>query len=123
MRRCIGFMAGVVALVSGHLSDAHERPTRADLMADAAKVFIENLTEEQKAIALRRLDDERARTSWHYLPEDSTTRSGITLAQLTPDQRKAVHAMLVAALSSQGYGKLPTSCGSKKLFARVRGPP
>lgn len=64
------------------------------------------LTDEQRAIALRRLDDESARTSWHYLPEDVTTRSGITLAQLTPDQRKSVHAMLVAALSSQGYGKL-----------------
>lgn len=75
-------------------------------MTQAAKEFVAGLTDEQKMLAVRQLNDEHARTSWHYLPEDMATRAGITLAQLNPEQRKAAHGLLVAALSSQGYGKL-----------------
>lgn len=106
MKRCPTFAALLLLLFQAAPSDAHERPTRADLMARATRQFFETLTNEQKLLAVRPIDDGPARTSWHYLPEDMTTRSGITLSQLTSEQRKYVHGMLVAALSSQGYGKL-----------------
>ena len=75
-------------------------------MAKAARTFLAKLTAEQRQLAMRELNDQAARTSWHYLPEDRASRLGVTLALLTPEQRHAVHEMLVAALSSQGYGKL-----------------
>ena len=75
-------------------------------MAQTTEAFLETLTDQQKMRTLRRIDDQAARTSWHYLPEDQATRSGITLAELTPEQRMRAHQMFVAGLSSQGYGKL-----------------
>ena len=106
MKQFIALAAALLVCLGPGASEARERPSRTDLMAEATRTLLAKLSEDQKRLAVARLDDVRARTSWHYLPENMTTRSGITLAQLTPDQRKAVHAMLVTALSSQGYGKL-----------------
>jgi hypothetical protein len=106
MKWFLTFAVSVVLLGYAGASYAHEHPTRAELMAEDTRALLRTFSDEQKAVAVRPIDDQAARTSWHYLPQDMTTRAGITLAQLTPEQRTAVQKMLVGALSSQGYGKL-----------------
>ena len=104
MKRLFGLTA--IFALSLLPAAAQTRSTRADLMAEAAKAFLETLDPRQRSQVLAPLGDEAARTDWHYLPVDTAPRGGVALADLTPGQRKAAHAMVAEALSSQGYGKL-----------------
>lgn len=79
-------------------------------MASTAKNFIATLTSEQRAQCLFRLEDEE-RFFWHYIPTDDIPgryqrpRRGITLKELTPQQKHLASALLSAGLSQQGYIK------------------
>jgi hypothetical protein len=106
MKWFLAFAVSVVLLSYAGTGYSHEHATRAELMAEDTRALLRTFTHEQKALGVRQVDDQAARTSWHYLPQDLTTRTGITLGQLTPAQRTSVHKMRIGALSSQGYGKL-----------------
>lgn len=70
--------------------------------------FLDTLSAEQRAVAVRPFEDDAARVNWSNLPALMAPRHGVALAELTPEQRLAVHGMMVAAMSSQGYGKATT---------------
>jgi hypothetical protein len=70
--------------------------------------FLATLSAEQRATAVRPFEDDAARVNWSNLPTPMAPRHGVALADLSPEQRLAVHAMMVAAMSSQGYGKAAT---------------
>lgn len=73
-------------------------------MAQAAKIFLSSLTEEQKAQAVFDMKDDE-RLNWHFIPKE---RKGITFGDLTPAQRHLGHALIGASLSSRGAWKTNT---------------
>lgn len=81
---------------------AHES---AGEMAEAAKVLLASLTDEQKAKMVYQLTDEE-RENWHFIPkpfEGEGMRGGLTLKDMRPDQRHLAYALLSTALSHRGY--------------------
>ncbi|MBS7671077.1 DUF3500 domain-containing protein [Croceicoccus gelatinilyticus] len=95
--------------VLGHEKlDAGLEKARVQSMQDATERFLAALDEEQRAKAMVSLDDSEARTIWSNLPVSMAPRAGVAVADLTAPQRMALHAMISAALSSQGYLKTTT---------------
>jgi len=74
-------------------------------MADAAISFIATLDDSQKDTVLLTMDtDERA--TWSNLPIIMVQPRGLLIKDMSDEQRKAIHALLRASLSSQGYAKV-----------------
>ena len=70
----------------------------------SAENFLDSLTPSQKTKALLKFSD-TAREKWNNLPVGLRARPGINVGSLSDEQRKLVHRMLSASLSSQGYLK------------------
>jgi hypothetical protein len=71
---------------------------------NSAITFIDSLTTLQKKRALLDFSD-TARVRWNNLPVGLRARVGINIGSMSDGQRKLVHRMLSASLSSQGYLK------------------
>lgn len=71
-------------------------------MREAVEAALTALPERNRAQAMRPFDD-RDRTEWHYTPR---TRNGLSLKEMDPAGREAVHALLRTALSASGYRKV-----------------
>ncbi len=67
----------------------------------AATRVLASLDAEQKAKATFDFKGDE-RSNWHYIPK---TRKGLTIKEMTADQRSLAHALLASGLSQQGYGK------------------
>jgi hypothetical protein len=73
-------------------------------MTAAANAFIATLDESQREITiLPLLGDER--TTWSNLPIIMVSPKGILIGDMNDDQRIALHDLLRASMSSQGYAK------------------
>jgi hypothetical protein len=70
-------------------------------MAKAASVFLQTLSEKQKAKIQFGFTEEE-RYNWHYIPR---SRKGLTLNELNDQQVKAAFAILRTALSDTGFNK------------------
>ncbi|MBX7514900.1 DUF3500 domain-containing protein [Qipengyuania sp. GH38] len=77
-------------------------------MKQATSAFLDTLTEEQREAVTSALEDNVTRTSWSNLPVSMAPRSGLVVANMSSEQRRALHTMMVSALSSQGYLKSAT---------------
>jgi hypothetical protein len=71
-------------------------------MGASVSTFLKTLTAEQKAVALVAYDD-AARFDWHFIPR---ARKGLTLKNMSSEQRQAAMAMVKVVLSSEGYLKV-----------------
>ena len=69
--------------------------------AEVAQAFLESLDDAARTRAVFPFDGEE-RFDWHFVPRE---RKGLPLEAMTPDQRRAAHALLQSVLSSQGYLK------------------
>lgn len=93
---------------------AHDSPehaleaARVNTMQEVTLAFLASLDDEQRAKATTSLDDNAARTSWSNLPVNMAPRAGVSVQEMTGEQRRAFHAMMAAAFSSQGYLKTTT---------------
>ena len=76
----------------------------AEDIKSSVTVFVKSLSEDQRKIVVHDFNDS-ARLKWNNLPVGLRARAGIQLGSLTDEQRKQVHRILSAALSSQGYLK------------------
>jgi len=92
----IGFLA---ALVAGAVV-ALDRSSSA--MADAATRFLASLTPDERQRASFPFDS-ADRTRWHYIPTEMFDRKGLTLKDMTEEQRKLARDLLRAGLSQRGY--------------------
>ncbi|MFT5467748.1 MAG: hypothetical protein ACI8UO_002855 [Verrucomicrobiales bacterium] len=72
-----------------------------DLMAAAAKDFLNSLDDEKTEAATFELDDEE-RVNWHYIP---IGRKGLAIKDMDPDQQLLAHGLLSTGLSHTGYLK------------------
>lgn len=108
----VAMLTALVSPVSGAM--AHDSPdhvleaARVNTMQEATLAFLASLNDEQRAKATTSLDDNAARTSWSNLPLSIAPRAGVAIKEMTGEQRRAFHAMIAAAFSSQGYLKTTT---------------
>ena len=105
----------VALLLSNHTLRAHPA---ADEMAAAAKKFLSSLSSEQKAKATFDLSSDE-RLNWHFVPKE---RNGITLKDMTPEQRQLALALLASGLSSHGYQKATNIMSLENILAEMEGP-
>ncbi len=75
-----------------------------DEIRKASTAFIQSLSPLQKRAALVSFND-TARVQWNNLPVGLRARAGISIGDMTEDQRKLLHRILSVSLSSQGYLK------------------
>ncbi|HWP45604.1 MAG TPA: DUF3500 domain-containing protein [Candidatus Limnocylindrales bacterium] len=105
-RKTLGFSIGLIAIVFGALgmtAPKSDMPRHED-MVTAAQKFLEALGPGLGARAVFPFESEE-RFKWHFVPNEMFKRSGVSIKEMTYDQRKAAHALLRSALSSQGYLK------------------
>lgn len=88
--------------------DPHAHSADVSPISAATTRFLDTLAAGQRAVAVRPFEDDAARVNWSNLPVSMVPRHGVALADLTSEQRLAVHGMMIAAMSSQGYGKAAT---------------
>ncbi len=95
-----------VLFYCGAIADTHDNHWRsATTMTDAASSFIATLDSKQKESVLLSIDtDERA--TWSNLPIIMVQPRGLLIKDMSDKQRKAVHTLLRASMSSQGYAKI-----------------
>ena len=77
----------------------------AQRVTEAALVFLDALTDEQRSTVSLLLDSEN-RGNWSNLPNGIIQRSGLRTGDLDEAQRIALHHLLRASMSSQGYLKV-----------------
>jgi len=105
--------------------DAHDSPehsleaARVAAMQQTTQAFLVLLTNEQRDSVVAALDDGAARTNWSNLPASMAPRSGMPVAEMTGEQRRAFHAMLTSAFSSQGYLKTATSMWHEDVLREI----
>lgn len=105
-RRLAGMLAAslLVAALPVVAEEAAPGPS-ARRMADAATNFIALLDEGQRKQALLPIDSD-ARTVWSNLPVFFVPPNGVFVSELDDAQKIAMHGLLRASLSSQGYAKM-----------------
>jgi hypothetical protein len=85
-------------------AQADSQSTYNDEIKQAAVSFINSLDPLQKRTALLAFND-TARIKWNNLPVGLRARAGLSIGNMTIDQRKLLHRILSVSLSSQGYLK------------------
>ena len=104
LRSWLSFIAAFFLFAFQALAQASEHWQSAHQMTGAAKVLIDSLDEAQKKTAVFALDD-ASRTSWSNLPIIMAPPGGLMVSDMNAEQRIAVHELLRASMSSQGYAK------------------
>src|SRR5205823_6574626 len=100
----------LLMLLVGIARVAQEKEPAGAKMIRAAETFVGSLTAEQQAKALFEFDD-RERFNWHFVPlekERKSTRKGLPLADMKPEQRQAALDLLKAGTSPDGNKKATT---------------
>lgn len=90
----------------------------ADEMAAAANKFLDALTPEQRGKATFELKNDE-RKNWHFVPK---VRKGLTLKDMTPEQRVHAHALLQSGLSAHGYQKATNIISLEAILKEIEGP-
>lgn len=112
----VGFTA--VALIGQQAT-----PT-GNAMAGAAKKFLTALNPEQQKKATFPFDD-RHRLAWFFTPqqdkEKKSTRVGVRLEELTPEQKTAALNLLRTGLSQEGFKQATTIMSLEGILADLEG--
>ncbi|HSI15984.1 MAG TPA: DUF3500 domain-containing protein [Chthoniobacter sp.] len=104
---CISLKRSLAAAcVFSLLSLAQAQEPVAAPVAEAATKFLGLLDDTQRGQVVYDFKDEAQRQRWSNLPTTFVKRGGLRMGDLTAPQREAVHAILAAALSPQGYEKV-----------------
>lgn len=115
-RTALAFTALLGALLWSATASGHPAPkplfadsaARAAAMSEAAARLLAALDQEQRRKFVRALDDNAARTDWSNLPSSIYPRSALALYELSDSQRVALHDLLAAAMSGEGYAEAAT---------------
>src|ERR1700676_2011966 len=99
------------------LTSAYTRIHSASVMTEAAKAFLGSLTPQQRTQATFRFQ-EQERFNWHYIPRE---RKGVSLRDMTPEQKQLAYALLAAGLSQQGYIKTVSIMSLDQVLKVVEG--
>lgn len=88
-------------------------------MAKAANVFLQSLSEKQKAKIQFAFNDEE-RYDWHYIPR---SRKGLTLNEMGDQQIKSAFKLLRTALSDTGFNKTNSIIQLENVLREVESRP
>ncbi len=91
----------------------------AEEMAHAASGFLEVLTPDQRAAAHFSFQDQE-RFNWHFIPRE---RRGLSLGELTDEQRERTSTLLESGLSQEGYLKASTIMELELVLRELGGNP
>lgn len=97
--RFVVAVALVAACVVGPMMAAERAASN---MASAANRFLESLTPAQRADATFELRSDEWE-KWHFIPTEMFPRNGVTIRDMTDEQRARAHDLLSAGLSQRGY--------------------
>ncbi|MFN2493645.1 MAG: DUF3500 domain-containing protein [Pyrinomonadaceae bacterium] len=121
-------LGGLISLAAGvpllnSLASGQSQPSRRKLinpavqnMVGAASEFLNALTPQLRDRAVIPFEAWEERSNWHFFPTKNVSikddvgllwheRKGLSLKEMTKEQRVAAHALLRSALSTQGYLK------------------
>ncbi|MBV9759922.1 MAG: DUF3500 domain-containing protein [Acidobacteriaceae bacterium] len=96
-------LLAIVLFVAVTLGRTHPPP---DKVVQAANQFLATLTPEQKQKVVYAFDDNDQRARWSNFPTGFVPRGGMSLKQMTSQQRAAALNLLTVVLSPMGYGKV-----------------
>jgi hypothetical protein len=88
------------------VAPAAAQPTATSQIVTAAESFLSTLDAKERQDVLFAFNDEKQRARWSNLPVGMVPRAGISMGQMTPEQRSAVMALLSSALSKSGLVKV-----------------
>jgi Protein of unknown function (DUF3500) len=109
----------LLVLLVGIARVAQEKEPAGVKMIRAAETFVGSLTAEQQAKALFEFDD-KERFNWHFVPlekDKKSTRKGLPLADMKPEQWQAALNLLKSGTSPEG-GKKATTIMSLESILR-----
>ena len=89
---------------------------------DPTTAFLDSLNDKQLSETLLEFDDQ-SRETWHFLPSQMWPRKGITLNQLTEDQKVLFFNMLKHFLSETGYQKTQRIIDLERVLAEMENNP
>ncbi len=93
-------------------------------MSEAAQGLLATLTAEQKTKAVFAFDSNE-RTNWNFIPlqdkQRKTTRKGIALEEMTPEQKKAALALVKAGTSESGHAAVSTIMSLEQILLAQEG--
>jgi Protein of unknown function (DUF3500) len=121
MRRIMKRLAIVAALILtyvGGLTIASQRSAGA--MAGAAGKWVASLSPEQRERALFPFDSEE-RLRWHYVPNETFPRKGLTIKEMSEPQRALAHDLLKTGLSARGYLTATSIMELEKVLRAIEG--
>jgi hypothetical protein len=91
-------------------------------MATAAEKFLGTLDAEQKTKATFAFDS-KERVNWHFVPlqdkDKKSTRKGLPLEAMTPEQKKAALEIVRAGTSGDGYTKATTIMSLEAILRQL----
>jgi hypothetical protein len=87
----------------------------------AASSVLATLNPEQKKTVLFSFSDARQRVRWSNLPSGIVQRTGLRMGDLSETQQKAVHTLLQAVLSKQGYQKVVDIINGDEVLKQTDG--
>src|SRR5258707_2888219 len=97
--------AGMLGSVHGHAEQIHPHGAHAaSVMNECARRFLAALDANQRGKATFPFDTDE-RLNWHFIPKE---RKGLSLREMTPNQKHLASALLAAGLSQTGYIKAVT---------------
>ena len=114
----LALAAALVLLGIGGLTVASQRSATA--MAGAANKWLTSLTPEQRQQAVFAFDSDE-RLKWHFIPNESFPRNGLTFKEMTEPQRAFAADLLKTGLSARGYLTATLDHGARECPARDRG--
>lgn len=83
----------------------------------AAQVFLDSLSDEQRAAAVYAFDDPK-RANWSNLPAEMSRRNGVRIGDLDAAQRAAMADFLATALSPAGYATVQGVLGAEDALGQ-----
>ena len=89
-------------------------PVQTDMLSGVGN-FLASLSPEQKAKACFGLDDAE-RKNWHFIPR---VRQGLTMKEMSHEQRLLAQALFASGMSSRGYGKALSIMSLEAILAEM----
>lgn len=86
-------------------------------MMDTANAFLAALTPEAKAKTVFPVESDE-RQDWYFVPRD---RKGLTMKEMTPEQRLLAHALVSTGLSARGLVKATTIMSLEEVLYQIEG--
>jgi hypothetical protein len=94
----------------------------AERMADAARAWLDSLTDDQRRVASGAVPADDAtdaeRRRWFYTPTD---HGGLTLHQQRPAQQRAAMRLVATGLSTAGFVTVATTMGLENVLDHTEG--